>query len=426
MKLEKVRLQNFRSFTDQEFSFVAESGQVKPFTVLVGDNGKGKTTVLEGIVRGLAPIFKAMNTEAGDKIDFIKEDIRNDKRWTSVTVDTIIQNRHFQWKNSKRESIMVQDWPGSPATTQKEVKEYLSETFFTERPIEEVPLLLYYSILRIGIEVPMKSRKVKESGPLQALTHCLDVKSDFRRFFEWFKAEEESELREQRDQGPEYQSRSLTAVRTAIGRMMTNYRNVKIKANPVRMVLVDDQDQELRVEQLSGGYKVVFSMVADIASRLAQANPQLENPLEGQALILIDELDLHLHPKWQKRIARDLRNTFPHCQFIVSTHSESIVQSLSADQVINLEDVDRERSGAFKGWSLSEIQEYEMGVEFAKTEEYENLKVAFEEAVDEEDGERAKELYRKLREMIHPANELLELFQFRLIGIGVDIHDLLE
>ncbi|KEO83149.1 hypothetical protein EL26_11815 [Tumebacillus flagellatus] len=427
MKLEKIRLQNFRSFTDQEFSFLDENDQVKPFTVLVGDNGVGKTAVLEGIVRGAAPIIKALQADAGDKVDISQLDIQIGRRWASIAIESIIQNRRFQWRNSKRESSMVQDWPGSPAATQREVKDFLSETFFSDQPIQQVPLVLYYSIARVGIDVPMRSRNPREMSPLKALTHCLDLKSDFRRFFEWFKGEEEDELRMQRDLGRPYRSRALTAVRTAIARMMNhNYRDVRIRSNPIRMVLLDDQNRELQVEQLSGGYKVVFSMIADIAGRLAQANPQLADPLAGEALVLIDELDLHLHPKWQKRIVRDLRETFPNCQFIVSTHSASIVQSLNADQLINLEELGRERTGAFKGWSLSEIQEFEMGVEYSKTEEYERIKEEFEEAVSDENGERAKELYRQIQKMVHPNSELLELFQFRLIGIGVAIDDLFE
>lgn len=75
---------------------------------------------------------------------------------------------------------------------------------------------------------------------------------------------------------------------------------------------------------MSDGYRIIVALVADIASRLAEANPQLENPLLGEGIVLIDEADLHLHPSWQRRFLKDLSNTFPNIHFITTTHSPLI------------------------------------------------------------------------------------------------------
>ena len=111
-------------------------------------------------------------------------------------------------------------------------------------------------------------------------------------------------------------------------------------------------------------YKAVLSVIADIAKRLSMANPDSLNPLEEEAVILIDELDLHLHPKWQKEIVADLKRTFPNSQFIVSTHSPFIVQSLDADELFDIKIMQyAEEEGNYRGWSIEAIQEHKIGVE---------------------------------------------------------------
>ena len=89
-------------------------------------------------------------------------------------------------------------------------------------------------------------------------------------------------------------------------------------------------DEEiLDIMQLSDGYKTLLSLVIDLASRMALANPELANPLLAPATVLIDEIDLHLHPDWQSRVIADLLNAFPHTQFILTTHSPYIIESVN-------------------------------------------------------------------------------------------------
>ena len=153
-------------------------------------------------------------------------------------------------------------------------------------------------------------------------------------------------------------------------------------------------------------------MIADIAKRLSIANPNSLNPLEEEAVILIDELDLHLHPKWQKEIVADLKRTFPNCQFIISTHSPFIIQSLDAAEVFDIKTMTfAEEKGNYKGWSIEAIQEYKMGVE-PKTAIFNDYLEKFSLAMDHENYDDAKAFYKKLKEMVKPdSNEskVLEL-----------------
>lgn len=144
-------------------------------------------------------------------------------------------------------------------------------------------------------------------------------------FFEWYRdreAEEVIEVRERNDFA--YSDPMLKCTKTAIEAMIGNVTNLRIRRNPVRMV-ADKSGKEIRVDLLSDGEKCTLAMFGDLARRLALANPGLENPLEGEGIVLIDEIELHMHPLWQRKILRVLRDTFPNIQFIITTHSPQIL-----------------------------------------------------------------------------------------------------
>ncbi|WP_336347419.1 AAA family ATPase [Pseudomonas monsensis] len=89
----------------------------------------------------------------------------------------------------------------------------------------------------------------------------------------------------------------------------------------------------LRIEQLSDGYRIALVMVMDIAARMAEANPDLKDPLVSTGIVMIDEVELHLHPGWQQTILPDLRRVFQNIQFIVSSHSPHVISTVRPDQL---------------------------------------------------------------------------------------------
>jgi predicted ATP-binding protein involved in virulence len=119
--------------------------------------------------------------------------------------------------------------------------------------------------------------------------------------------------------------RQLTAVRTAISRFMPNMDNLRVRRKPRLYMAIDKNGETLNVAQLSQGEKSLMALVGDIARRLAMLNPALENPLAGNGIVLIDEVDLHLHPSWQRSLCDRLIDTFPNCQFVLTTHSPLVI-----------------------------------------------------------------------------------------------------
>ena len=279
-------------------------------------------------------------------------------------------------------------------------------------------MVLYYGTDRIIREIPQRGH-IKNFAVTDALRNCFDNKDYFRDFYDWFKTEEDIELRELRN-NKEYQNNRLNSVRKAIERMVRGYSNLRIELSPARMVLTNAQGEDLQIDQLSGGYKAVLSVVADIAKRLAVANPDSENPLEEEAVILIDELDLHLHPKWQKSIVDDLKRTFPNCQFIISTHSPFIIQSLEAGELYDISEMSyTDEYGNYQGWSIDTIQEQKMGVE-TKTLYYNELMKRFSAAVDKEEYALGSQLYEQLVKMVHPDSRERKLLDLDMEMIKAD------
>ena len=156
--------------------------------------------------------------------------------------------------------------------------------------------------------------------------------TDFKRFFGWFDLMEDEERRmKEKLKDWNYKSPVLNTVRNALSGFINSFQNPRIETKPLRFVMdrieKDGNIHELRIEQMSDGYKIVISMVADLAARMAEANPSMPNPLIGKGIVLIDELDLHLHPSVERTVLKRLRATFTRVQWVVSTHSSLVLSA---------------------------------------------------------------------------------------------------
>ena len=128
--------------------------------------------------------------------------------------------------------------------------------------------------------------------------------------------------------------RHLRVLRSAVARFLPNYENLRPADEKSSRLLINQGKIVLDVAQLSDGERGVLALVLDIARRLSQANPSLDDPLtEGHAIVLIDEIDLHLHPKWQRQIVHNLTKTFPQCQFIATTHSPQVIGEVPHERI---------------------------------------------------------------------------------------------
>lgn len=188
----------------------------------------------------------------------------------------------------------------------------------------------------------------------------------------------------------------------------------------------------VRLEDLGYGYQATLAWVADLAKRMFDQYPDLENPLHGPAVVLVDEIDLHLHPEWQRKIIKYLSDLFPNTQFIVTAHSPLIIQSAENVNLIMLEKDDkpdgkginiRQRFGSFQGWTVDEILTELMNLgDRTRSDLYLQLMQDFEDAVLNDNYEKAQNTYNQLDAILSPSSyqrKVLQIQMSSLIPVGV-------
>ncbi|MGB6406045.1 MAG: AAA family ATPase, partial [Planococcus donghaensis] len=235
-------------------------------------------------------------------------------------------------------------------------------------------------------------------------TDCLEAESNIKLFVNWLRKMTLISLQKNKPIG------ELTATLEAISNFMKslvgNNQEVSIFYDFERdEVIVELGDTQLPLRLMSSGYRSLIGMVADIAFRMSLLNPQLKEKasLLTPGVILIDELDLHLHPKWQWKIVEDLKRTFPNVQFIATTHAPIIISSCKNGEIINITGDKYEKSHNF-GWQvkdvLSEIMDSDnrSPIMQEKISAYEKL---YEKKMNESLNEQEKEMLISLeKEML--------------------------
>ncbi|MDO9233259.1 MAG: AAA family ATPase [Methylotenera sp.] len=355
MILKKLFVQNFRCFEQLEIEFDSK------LTVIVADNGVGKTTVLDAIAAGFGRILTKLPKISGiaSKESDIRIDV-NEKR------DPFL----FYWLQAEQlPSKQLIEWGGlrkrdsSPKTLayikdnidlekasvgRKQIDAYANLLIDAENDEQPyvMPVIAYYGTNRALLEEVKRRRNFrKEFKRFDALSGALEPNARFKMAFEWFNSMEDLERRRKEEMLDfNYRLPELETIRMAIENMLIGFHNPRTEIGPLRFVLdqilADGTIKTFRVTQLSDGYRVMLGLVIDLARRMVQANPHLvkdgmtiANPLDLPAIVLIDEIDLHLHPKWQQRVIGDLQRTFPGAQFIVTTHSPQVLSMVRRENI---------------------------------------------------------------------------------------------
>ncbi|NAW70656.1 AAA family ATPase [Vibrio sp. V27_P1S3P104] len=411
LRLASLKLMGYRGFESLDIPFSQKSN----VTVLVGNNGSGKSSVLDAIQKSLTHFVSRLSTRSynGDQLD--EFDISNGATFATVIPEFKVAETSFSFELSQSRP-MIEPRKKSKFTELNEIGN-LYRLANTEKKELSLPLLASYTVERAN---DVTTKDIEESDEIlsshtwdksKAYSKSLTGKADFKLFFRWFKEQVESEndessdikvikaqieskeseinsslmksilsnpetvetgeilikqyedqineLQEQLNEKSNVGNKSLDSVRNAIYKFLPGFSDLKLKRAPLDMVVKKD-GQEFSVLQLSQGEKSVLALIADIARRLTMLNPSLANPLEGSGLVLIDEVDLHLHPSWQQKIMQRLESTFPNLQFIVTTHSPQVCHTLDSDNIWLLKDGKKFNApkgvrGAVSSWVLKNL-----------------------------------------------------------------------
>jgi len=336
MKATNIQLIHYRSAKQLSMNLEPD------LTVLVGVNGAGKSTVLDALAIALSWATARVITPRGSGRRIGEIDIHNDKNFAWIELgcrpsedhDEIISWRLTQTRKG-RNPIMDPNDPLHGMTSLKSIRFWANpqRKRLSDPSVEaSLPLFVYYPVNRAVLDIPLRIRKSHTFDLVEAYDNSLTSGANFRSFFEWYRNREDLENEQLRESRRLKEDSQLKAVRNAIGIFLPDFSSISVKRSPLRMEVMKGK-QRIRVDQMSDGEKCLFAMVGDLSRRLAIANPTMSNPLNGTGIVLIDEIDLHLHPSWQRNIVSNLRNTFPNCQFIISTHSPQVFGEVDAQSI---------------------------------------------------------------------------------------------
>ncbi len=322
MKINHLKVNDFHVFDDIELQLNGKS------TVIFGINGTGKTSILKSINLLYANIINQIvnRKELKQSLNIELDDIKYGKSQTKIEADffiegqTISYNRTMIRKSGKR----AQDLENL-----RILASIFQDKYVSDEKQDNIPIFVNYGTNRLVLDIPVRIRTKHQFDIYAAFDKAIENRIDFRTFFEWFRNQEdyENECKVQ-NADLQFTDKALESVKKAMLVMLDGCTNLRVARKPRLEMKVDKNGVGLNVSQLSDGEKCTMALFGDLARRLTIANPNLENPLLGEGVVLIDEIELHMHPSWQRNVVGKLRETFPNIQFIITTHSPIVLNEI--------------------------------------------------------------------------------------------------
>lgn len=348
MIINQMRLHNFRCFEDLTIEFNA------PVSVIVGVNGAGKSTVLDGLAVAIGTLLRGFDSK--DPYGIAKSDAMIKCFDMGSVIDAQPQYPVCVWAQGTvdgREVAWERTLQGREGrTTIVDAKDMLRISEEYQQRVRQgdksviLPLISYYGTGRLWAQ----KREKKNSADLQKFSRmsgyidCLAAASNEKMMLKWF---EKMTIQQAQRSGPiaefEVVKHALSRCFESDGQSRHSTFQFNLDTHEIDVLYAADgsetPNQRASMNSLSDGYKNTLSMIADIAYRMALLNPQLQEMVLQQTpgVVLIDEVDLHLHPKWQQRILRDLTTIFPKIQFIVTTHAPAVVNAVDSGSLLLLD-----------------------------------------------------------------------------------------
>ena len=420
-RLQTLQLESFRGFSDLTIEMPGEGP-----AVFIGINGSGKSSILDAIAMQLSLWVGHM----ADLVDTDVAAIYGVGKLNEVTRFYPIEGRDVDILEGKeRADVLVRlsssgeiiNWAlrsrRGKSTLYSDSLVVHAESYrkrLDESELNEIPVLCYYRATR-GI-LFKHDELVRVSAKREEFAAYLGAFSGgagpFGDFANWFRDEEDAENEKRLRVDNAYRNPRLETIRRALQCFLNqldsaHYTNLRMErldnvrgGKKVPELVIDKNGRRLSIAQLSEGEKNTLLLVADLASRFGMANPSVADPLAGPGIVLIDEIDLHLHPTWQRALLPALGKTFPHCQFIVTTHSPQVLSRVPKNNVFILENFElvKNRPHTY-GRDANSILGEVMGVP-ERPKDIEDLIQKAARLVDEEKTAEAKAALKDLADAV--------------------------
>lgn len=326
MIIKHLVIENFRAI---EYLELDCSNSVNVF---IGDNGAGKSTVLDAINILYSWLVARLDSTKGKGKSIHKDDIRFGAQYCFLSVMVEHHGTHASWSLYKSKQASHPE--PQKQTNLEQLNRFVEQIQSSFE--KEKPLLSYYGVNRNVNPVRYDKSLSKKKKDLSIFDSS--ASANWKSFFNWFYESENEENRMKVWFNPKYHNEALDAVRDCLSDVFHGYSNLRIEDKPTQLV-IQKNNQKISFDKLSDGEKCYITLVLDIARRLATSNAGGDSPLLGSQIVMIDEVDLHLHPSWQLHVISNLEKKFPNCQFFITSHSSLVLSSLrDSGQLIVLRD----------------------------------------------------------------------------------------
>ncbi|MRG91945.1 AAA family ATPase [Polyangium spumosum] len=330
MKIHALHIENFRGFEKLDVTFQPS------MTVLIGENGAGKTALLEALAVTLGGLFLGLPGKTGRSID--REDVRHvvyehagmldlQPQWpVNVSASGTVDGEPLVWsRDLSHDGGRTTRVKAAPI---KRVAEKLARAVKAGKP-RALPIVAFYGTQRLWLHKKVTEAKRGVGSRYDGYVDALDPASNHRLLAEWMYQQTLVELQSGK------LVPQLHAVERAVCQCIEGTQRFYFDVKTQDLQVARTDGRLLPFSFLSDGYRNMVALVADVAWRAAVLNPHLADAAaeKSEGVVLIDEVDLHLHPRWQRRILDDLRRTFPNIQFVVTTHSPQVIASVHREEV---------------------------------------------------------------------------------------------
>jgi predicted ATP-binding protein involved in virulence len=428
--ISKLYLGNYKCFKGkQEFDFTDGNGKLNQWTIFLGNNNTGKTNLLRAIA-DLEPVEAEIKTKENRIIKeilpfAIARSLEKDDTYKNLDKSFKVACDIF-FSESKTVDIFNNLTQSAAMFSRKNDWDVgYRKWSFHETPLHQ-PIESMKKMKLYGYGVSRKSsKKLAELEGVHHDTETLYNNHGNLQSIEYLLIQL-NYLKKNDNPTAEKQLDMLTEIVT--NKVFPEIKAIRFPKEDIR-VEFQIGDGWFKFDEIGFGYQITLSWLFDFAKKMFDRYPDSENPLEEPAILLIDEIDLHLHPEWQKKIIAYLTNLMPKTQFIVTTHSPLVIQSMKSMNLfvltrdeqtgaVNSQKMDKD---SYQGWTVEQILEDVMNIQNASYgDDTQAYFKEFNDALDEEDYEKAKNAFNDLDQILHIHNSKRQIMKIQLSQMDYD------
>ncbi len=395
---------------EHTIKFANEKGEYYPWTVILGNNNTGKTTILKSLV-GLSPILMKQS----DSHYFyypVRNDLLGNFKAEFISSNNIVLGN---WSYQQHKATNLENGRPNVAMFGK-----MNDKVVEDKDLKNFKIMWYGVGRRLDENKNIESEKIETFNIMSGLEFY-----DVEKWLIAIHLATFQEVSKIKAQGVFEKAKDILT-----SDILPDVKDVRIQTEQKGNTSFDNFVEFLtdfgwvRINELGYGYQSMVAWLLDLVRQMMELYPNSLNPLREPVTVLIDEIDLHLHPEWQRKIIAHLSKYFPKAQFIVTAHSPLIVQSAENVNVVLLQKVANNISITqpaihnFRGWTLDEILTEIMGMEDRiHSDYYIELMKNFETALDTDNYDLAQTTYQQLDKILHPSSHQRKLLRIQMSSL---------